>query len=35
MNFWQVFMSGEEALGQGHYQNRACTWLSLRVPLFW
>jgi hypothetical protein len=28
LNFWQVFRL-DKALSQGHYQNWACTWLSI------
>ncbi len=34
LNFWLVFKSGN-ALSQGHYQNRAYTWLLPCAPLFW
>jgi len=27
--FWLVVTSLGKALGQGHYQNQACTWLSI------
>jgi hypothetical protein len=34
LNFWQVIASGK-ALGQWYYQNRTCTRLLPRAPLFW